>query len=208
MRRIGLFFIAVLAGCSLLATTAQAQVDFFIEAEIPAADGATFTVSKVLLPSETFQKQAAGFTALDFGMLSLDTATGIFVPSFFWVIDVGSNGAGFPDLEFAYTDTNNPNGTNNDGTGLGGHGTVSYSEVVDNGNGTQTVNLVRGEALQDADGATLDETETANGFARISFGIATGNASLQEGTAVPFTSADKNGTYSGTYTITATFDIP
>lgn len=208
MHKLGLLFIAILAGSSLIAAPAFAQVDFFLDAEILPADTATFNVSKVLLPGETFQPQAPGFDALDFGVLTLDPVNGIFVPSFYWVIDVGSNGSGFPDLLFDYTDTTNPNGAINDGSGLGGHGTVAYSEVVDNGNGTQTVNLIRGEALQDADGATLDETEYANGFARISFGIATGNPALQEGTAVPFTAADADGVYSGTYTITATFDVP
>lgn len=207
MRKLSIMFIALVAGLILVAAPASAQVDFFIQAEIPAADGATFSVSKVLLPGETFLAQAPGFTALDFGMLTLDTVNGIFVPSFFWVIDVGSNGAGFPDLDFAYGDTNNPNGTNDDGTGLGARGTVAYSEVVTNVGGSQTVNLIRSEALQDADGATLDETEYANGFARLSFGIAGGNAAT-DGTAVPFTAADSPGIYSGTYTITATFDVP
>ena len=210
MRKLALFIISGVTAVVLAASPAAAQTDFFIDAYIPPADGAVYTVSKVTPGTpDVFEVQAAGFDTLDFGQLDLDAGLGIFLPAYFWVVDVGTNGAGFPDLQFAYVDTFNPNGALNDGSGLGGHGTVAYLEVVDNGNGTQTVNLIRGESLNDANSSGgLDETQYANGFARISFGIATGDPGLEEGNAVPFTPADATGTYSGTFTITASFDVP
>ncbi len=206
MKKLLLAVIAALAGLTLMAMPASAQVDFFIDAEVPAANGATFAVSQVTPgPPEVFTP--VNTFNLDFQTLTLDTVNGIFIPSFFWVVDVGSNGAGFPDVQFAYTDTANPNGGLNNGTGLGGRGTIAYAEVVTNTNGTQTVNLIRGESLDDANtSGGIDETDYANGFLRFSVGIATGDPSLSEGSATPFTAADQPGTYSGTLTVTATFD--
>lgn len=208
MKKLFLFLIAVFAGLSLITAPANAQVNFFIDAEIPASDGATFAVSQVDPgPPEVFTPMAPGFTALDFGLLTLDTVNGIFVPNYFWVVDVGANGAGFPDVDFAYTDTVNPNGALNNGDGLGGRGTIAYSEVVTGVGGAQTVNLIRGESLAEANtSGGIDELDYADGFLRFSIGIATGDPLLQEGTAVPFTAADAAGTYSGTLTVTATFD--
>ena len=187
-------------------TTVFAQVDFTVQAEVPASTAATFAVSQVTPgPPEVFTP--VNTTDLNFGQLSLDTVNGIFVPAFFWVVDVGVDGAGQPDVAFSYTDTANPNGALNDGSGLGGRGTISYAEVVTNPDSTQTVNLIRGEALQDANtSGGIDETDYVNGFLRFAVGIATGDPSLQEGTATPFTGLDASGNYSGTLTVTATFD--
>ncbi len=208
MKKLILFLIAVFAGLSLIAVPAHAQVNFSIEADVPASNGATFAVSQVDPgPPEVFTPMAPGFTALDFGLLSLDTANGIFVPAFFWVVDVGANGAGFPDVAFSYTDTANPNVGLNNGTGLGARGTIAYSEVVTNPDLSQTVNLIRGESLQQTNSsAEINENDYSDGFLRFSVGIATGDPLLQEGNATPFTALDNPGTYSGTLTVTATFD--
>jgi len=195
-----------LFGLSMATAAAFAQVEFTISAEIPAANGATFSVSRVFPgPPEVFVP--VDTTDLDFLQLTLNTELGIFLPSFFWVIDIGSNGAGNPDVEFAYTDTANPNGTPNDGTGLGDHGTIAYAKVVTHDDSSQTVNLIRGESLDEST-TSPDILETAidGGFLRVTVGIATGDEALQEGTATPFTAADEAGTYSGILTITATFD--
>lgn len=209
MKKIILFLVAVFAGLSLIAVPAHAQSEsFFIEAELPASGTATFTVSQVIPGSpETFIQQAPGFDALDFSLLTLDTVNGIFLPSYFWVVDVGADGAGSPDVAFSYADTANPNGGLNNGTGLGGRGTIAYSEVVTNPDLSQTVNLIRGESLQQTNtSAEISETDYADGFLRFSVGIATGDISLQEGTATPFTALDNPGNYTGTLTVTATFD--
>lgn len=183
------------------------SVPFTIDAEILSSSTATFNVSKVTPPGTSKDDwQAYASTNLDFGTLTLDTDTGIFAPAQYYVIDVGVNGAGNPDIDTLYSDTANPNGAPNDGTGLGRRGTVAYSEVITNLNGTQTVNLIRGESLSQADGGLVGETQFAAGFLRVSVGIATGDPTLQEGNAVPFTTLDQPGVYSGTLTISATFD--
>ncbi|MBP9854053.1 MAG: hypothetical protein KBD53_04205 [Candidatus Omnitrophica bacterium] len=207
MKKLFLSLVAVLAGLSLTVAPVYAQVQFFVDAELPASNGATFAVSQVDPgPPEVFTLQAPGFDALDFGLLTLDVDNGIFLPDYYWAIDVGANGAGSPDLAFAYTDTANPNGGLNNGTGLGGRGTIAYMEVLTGSGGAQTVNLIRGEALQQSNtSGGIDETDY-DGFLRFAVGIATGDPLLQEGNAVPFTASDNPGTYSGTLTVTATFD--
>lgn len=208
MKKLILTMIALFSGLSLIVAPVYAQVNFFVDAELPASNGATFAVSQVDPgPPIVFTAMPAGFTALDFGLLSLDPVNSIFLPDYFWVIDVGVNGAGGADVQFAYTDTANPNGALNNGHGLGGHGTISYAEVVTNPDLSQTTNVIRGEALQQSNtSGGIDETDYQNGFLRLSVGIATGDPLLQEGNATPFTSLDQPGTYSGTLTITATFD--
>jgi len=200
MRKLKLLLLISIGSVFLATAPANAQVDFFIDAEIPLAGNATFSVSKVTPgnpdvfdPMDTFN--------LDFGILSLDEVNFIFLPAFFWVIDVGSDGIGFPDLDFVYVDTANPNGALNDGSGLGGHGTVTFSEVDGN-----TVTLIRGQSFQQTDGDSINDEDHPDGFLRIAIGIATGDPNLEEGDAVPFTQADVNGPYSGTLEITAFFD--
>lgn len=204
MKKTWLMMIGMVA---LSASVANAQSQpFTVQANVPAATSASFSVSKVIPGTpETFVPTAT--TNLDFGTLTLDTTNNIFVPAHFWVIDVGANGAGSPDIAVTYTDTANPNGALNNGTGLGRRGTISYAEVVTNADLSQTVNLIRGESLSQANtSGGVNETAFDNGFLRVSVGVATGDPALQEGNATPFTALDNPGNYSGTVTLTATFD--
>jgi hypothetical protein len=199
--------VVVLAVTVLVAQNVFAQAQpFTVQANVPASSTATFNVSRVVPGTpEVFTPTAT--TNLDFGTLAFNTGLGIFLPAHFWVIDVGANGAGSPDIGVTYTDTANPNGALNGTNGLGRRGTIAYSQVVTNPNLSQTVTLIRGESLAQSNTAGgVNETAFAAGFLRVSVGIATGNVSLQEGNATPFTSLDKPGTYSGTVTLSATFD--
>ena len=198
---------AGLVSVFMLVTPIQAQqVPFTVQAQVPAASAATFTVSRVTPGNpEVFTK--VNTTNLDFGQLTLDTENGIFLPAFYWVIDVGSNGAGRPDLQVAYSDTSNPNGNLNNGKGLGGRGTITYAEVVVNPDLTQTVNVIRAESLaQSNTSGGVNENAFANGFLRLAVGLATGELDVEVGNAAPFTTGDNPGNYAGTVTLTTTFD--
>jgi hypothetical protein len=190
-------------------TASQAfAVDFTIEADLPASNGATFAVSKVTKNASN-QDVFTAFpsTNLDFLTLSLNTDLGVFLPTFAFAIDVGANGAGQPDIQASYTDTANPNGALNNGDGLGGHGTITFLEVVTNPDLTQTSNVINGMSLGEVTAfSPIQETAFADGFLRIFVGMATGDPNLDEGNATPFTALDQPGTYSGTLTLTATFD--
>ncbi len=205
MKKLGLNLFALFAILGLTASIASAQSSetFTVQAEILPSNGATFSVSKVT-PGNPDQFQSVNTTDLDFGVLTLNTNLGIFLPSFFWVIDVAPNGAGNPDIDIEYLDTGAPAGAI---ATLGQRGTISFAEVIPQPNNQpDQVNVIKGESLAEADGDSIDETQFAAGFARISVSTATGDPNLQEGTAQPFTALDKDGVYNGQLKITTTFD--
>lgn len=203
--RIAAIALAVL----LIGVPVFAQVSFFINANLPASNTASFAVSRVLVgPPLTFQPQPAGTVNLNFGTLALDPVNGIFVtsPAHYWVIDVGSNGAGMPDILADYTDTASPNGALNNGEGLGGRANFNYAEIVTNPDLSQTTNDIATVALDDVQSLAIPETAFSDGFLRMSVGLATGDPAGPTTDATPFTAADQPGAYTGTLTVTATFD--
>lgn len=215
MKKLTLILALVLSVLLAIVPLISAEI-FNIEAVLPASSSATFTVSRVV-PGTPEVFTVVATNDLNFSTLTLDPVNFIFLPAFFWVVDIGTDGAGQPDLQFLYADTANPNGALNNGTGLGGHGTISYQKVVTNSDLTQTVTLIRGEALQQANtSGGINETDFAGGFLRVSVGIATGDPGdsdatpprppAEEGNAAPLTQSDAPGTYSGILTMTATFD--
>jgi len=205
MKRSGFNFFTLLGVLVLMPAIASAQSSesFTVQAEILPSNGASFSVSRVI-PGDPDDFQSVNTTDLDFGVLTLNTELGIFLPAFFWVIDVGPNGAGNPDIEIEYLDTGSPAGAI---ATLGQRGTISFSEVIPQpNNAPDQVNFIKGESLAEANGDSVDETQFANGFVRISVATATGDPKLQEGTAKPFTTLDKDGIYNGSLKVTATFD--
>jgi hypothetical protein len=216
------FVIGLLLSAFVLLTTggkafAQKQ-DFIVRATIPAANGATFVVSKITQTANglTFTPQAT--TTLDFLTLPFVTkdaqgnSLNIFLAPFFWGIDVASNGAGNPDVQIQYTDAQNPNATAANGrAGLTKKGTLTAFRVqqsVVNGNTVDTPTVIRQGILGAFTGAgqtIQDQIDLKTGFLRIFLGISTGDPAGVAGSE-PFTALDKPGVYSGTLTLTATFD--
>lgn len=175
--------------------TANAEI-FTISANVPAATGATFAVSKVTGGQFTPQDS----NNLNFGELTLFPDLGIFLAPFYYAIDVGgSGGSGIPDINVQYTDTGSPAAAT---AALGDRGTFSYASVVNGGNG-DVVTAKGGMSLHQADGLLIDSDNLDGGWLRISVGTATGDENLQEGDAIPFNLGDAPGTYTGTLTLTA-----
>ena len=205
----------ILVGMSLtlaFSTSVVLAEDFDVSASVPASSSATYTVSRVTNGGTTFTPWTNN---LDLGTLKLvDVATPPAPPQFvfltndvFYVIDVGINGVGQPDIDLSYTDIANPNGSPGDGTGLEIHGTVAWAHVT---TGTPDVVVgIDGLSLGETNGITqeIQEEDLSTGdFFRLIVGTATGDPALNEGAATPFTQADAIGPYSGTLTVTATFD--
>jgi hypothetical protein len=182
---------------------------FPVTAEVPAADTAVFTVFQVTGdgtdPSD-WTEQASGFTDLDFGMLSYNSGLGIFLADHFWVIDVGVNGAGNPDVTVTYTEGNNPNSPN---PGLGGHGVISFTRMETDGV-TETQNPLFSSDFGGCSPCNVDETDIDGGWLRMGVGLATGDPDLEEDDATPFTAADAPGegpdAYAGSFLVSAVFD--
>ncbi len=170
---------------------------FTVSATVPGATGGSFAVSKVT--AGVFTSQASNNLA--FGTLTFDATNNIFVSAYYFAIDIaGTGGAGFPNISIAYADTGSPTGAV---AGLGDRGTLSYSKMTQSG-GVDTETAIDGMSLGEANNLTISPSAVAGGWLRINIGIATGDPSLSEGSAVPFTAADAPGAYTGTVTITAT----
>jgi len=183
--------------------------DFPITAFIPAATTVNFVVSQVTPgPVPVFVNQPSlnlNFTTAGTGM-SYDAVNGIWVGSRFFAIDLAptqANGTPAPgtygSITFSYAANVVPAGQAA-AEGLNKRATLTAVRV--NANATET--SLRKGAIGNAF-ANLTNTDVAGGFLRVYVGLATGEtgANAIPG-SVPFTNADKPGTYTGTLTITAT----
>lgn len=201
---------------------AQDPQPFEIRAKIDAASGVEFVVSKVTADANgnitSFVIQET--TILDFLTLPFVTqdnqgnTLNIFLPQFFWAVDVGSLGAGNPDVQIQYVDQGNPNETAGNGrAGLTKKGIVTAFRVEQSTN--QQGQLVDNPVLLLSNifntftgaGQTIqDQTQLVGGFLRLFVGISTG-ANTEPSGAEPFTALDAAGIYSGQLILTATFDV-
>lgn len=184
---------------------------FPITATIPAATTVNFVVSEVTPGATPVFTSHAGlnlnFATAGTGM-SFDATNGIWVGSRFFAIDLApSTAAGVPapgnygSVSFAYSANVVPAGQSAT-EGLNKRGTLTAVRV--NGDASET--KLRSGALGNTF-TNLTNTDIAGGFLRVYVGLATGEAvggvPVVPG-SVPFTNADKPGTYTGTLTITAT----
>lgn len=170
---------------------------FTVSASVPGATGGSFSVSKVT--GGVFAPQASNDLA--FGTLTFDATNNIFVGAYYFAIDIGgTGGSGFPSISVAYADTGSPAGAI---AGLGDRGTFSYSKMTQVG-GVDVETAIAGMSLGESNLLTISPSAVTGGWLRINVGMATGDPTLSEGAAVPFTAADAPGAYTGTVTITAT----
>lgn len=222
MKKLMLTILSVFLMTALSVSKAQAvSENFTIKAAITAASGVNFVVSKVTADANGNITSFVTQDTKDLDFLTLPFVTkdaqgntlNIFVAPFFWAIDVGSLGAGNPDVQIQYTDGLNPNSGKNTRAGLTKKGiaTVFRVEQTVNQQGNLVDNPVQllssplsgftgtGQTIQ-------DQTQLVGGFFRMFVGISTGASSEPSG-AEPFTALDVPGTYSGTLKLTATFDV-
>lgn len=185
--------------------------DFAITASIPAANTVNFIVSEVT-PSDppvfvSYPSTNLSFDTAGLGMKYL-AGPNIWVGDHFFAIDLspsdGTNPAPgtYGSISFSYSAQVVPAGQP-PGEGLNKRATLAAVKV----NSDATENLLRAGALGNSFTA-ITNSEVAGGFLRVYVGTATGeldtnNNPLIPG-SVPFTNADKPGTYTGTLTITAT----
>jgi hypothetical protein len=184
---------------AVTATVASAATEnFVVSAEIPAATGITFTVFEIV--GGQFPESPNATTDLDFD-LTFNSELGVYFPTSFYAIDVGtSGGAGTPDVQFAYANTNNPNAAAG-GNGLGSKGTITVVRAAD----PETPEVILEQAtLSNINGVSVPFTDIAGGFLRSYVGLASGDPNTDPAGAEPFTNADAPGTYEGVLTITAT----
>ena len=178
----------------MLAGRTPAWTDTFpVSVTIPAANSATFTVSKVI----NNQFQATGNNNLSF-TTTFDAENNTFLGDFFYAIDVApGGGAGGVDIDIDYADTSV-------NTGLGTHAIGTVVKATSNpADGEQ---LLKREILDDLNNVTIFGNQVTGGFMRMYVGLATGDpdaSPAEPASAVPFNTGDAPGLYSGTLTLTA-----
>ncbi len=204
--RKNLLVMMVMLGLVMVSTSvsyAQSKVDFLVTAEIPAASSVSFNVASVNPgPPITFTPIAT--TSLNFDM-ALNASLGIYLPTSFFAIDVApTGGAGTPDVQIEYTDTNNPNSSIGK-NGLAAKGVATVVQVVGGpAPSDQSENPLEKETLGGINGTTISAATISGGFMRLYLGIATGEVGVDPAGAEVFTNSDNPGSYEGTLTLTAT----
>jgi hypothetical protein len=209
-----LFLLTVLAVA--LSASAAFAAAFPITATIPAATTVNFIVSEVTPPATAggnpvFASHPGlnlNFATAGQGM-EYKSDIGIWAGSRFFAIDLApSTSTGTPapgtygSVAFSYSANVVPSGQDAS-EGLNKRATLTAVKVV----GTTETELRKGAIGNTF--SSLSNADVAGGFLRVYVGLATGQT-VTGGTtplipgSVPFTNADKPGTYTGTLTITAT----
>ena len=207
MKKIILLAVAALFVCAT-ASFASITGTFASAASLPAATDVNFVVSNVTNgPPITFTQVGSGHaTSLAWGTgdMQFDSSFRIWTGKYYYAIDLsptdGVNPApgNYSSITFGYSGESNPSGQAA-GAGLGQKAIfapVRVNGVVETGIGGPT-------ALKNAGShATIVQADLAGGYLRVYVALYTGSPAVAD--AVPFSNGDIAGSYSGTFTITAT----
>lgn len=200
---------------ALVAIGQVSSEDFIIEVDIPQADSANFLVWKLVagqpFPANPEQSNTLNFTTT---LTQFQDGASAFLGDNFYAIDVfPTGGAGLLNVNVTYADTQNQNGSLNDGTGIGGKGiaTVVRAPIeIDSQNPAffDEAQLSR-TLLQDVPAiifaSDIEDPQARASFMRMYVGLATGDPAAtppEPVGAVPFNLADQPGLYSGLLTLT------
>lgn len=200
---------------ALVAIGQVSSEDFIIEVDIPQADSANFLVWKLVagqpFPANPEQSNTLNFTTT---LTQFQDGSSAFLGDNFYAIDVfPTGGAGLLNVNVTYADTQNQNGSLNDGTGIGGKGiaTVVRAPIeIDSQNPAffDEAQLSR-TLLQDVPAiifaSDIEDPQARASFMRMYVGLATGDPAAtppEPVGAVPFNLVDQPGLYSGLLTLT------
>lgn len=203
----------------LLSNVVYADVGVFpIQATLPAATQVKFLIADVTPGNPpTFSAHQIGNNTLSFDAanvgMQFSSTTGAWTGKKFFAIDLSpSDGTGNPapanygSVAFVYGNNTVPAGQVAD-EGLNKRGTITVVKVV-GAQGSQTEQaLISARAIGVGSIPSVTSAQASGGFLRIYVGLSTGeqnNGVPVASNSVPFTNADKPGTYTGTLTITAT----
>ena len=131
-----LSLIAAALFLSLQASTGWAATTLTVSATVPAATGLSLTVTPVNATTNVFGTSSTTATTITFGPLTFSTTLGIYLPTNYYAIDLGTTGgAGTPVVAVTYVEGTNPNGVATNG--LGTKTTATF--VTEAVSGTTTV---------------------------------------------------------------------
>lgn len=196
----------VLAGLFLFSQAAMAQVPLTVSATVPAATGLQLTVTPVNATTNVFGTPSTTATTLPFGTLTFNTTLGIYLPTNYFAIDIGTTGgAGTPIVNVTYAEGTNPNAVATNGLGTKSVATF-VTEAVSGSTTTETLSSLGKKRLIDLTGTAGQLSTIPSGsYERVYVGIWTGSttAPADPTNGKPFSNTDVGGTYTGTLTFTA-----
>ncbi len=195
----------VLTGLFLISQAAMAQIPLTVSATVPAATGLQLTVTPVNSTTNAFGTPSTTATTLPFGTLTFNSTLGIYLPTNYFAIDLGTTGgAGVPIVNVTYAEGTNPNGVATNG--LGTKTTATFvTEAISGGSTVESSSSLGKKRLIDLTG-TVGQLSTipTGSWERVYVGVWTGSttAPADPANGKPFSNTDKGGTYTGTLTFT------
>ena len=127
----------IIGALFLLGQTAMAQTTLTVSATIPSATGLSLAVTRVNATTNVFGAVLTTATTLPFGTLTFSPSLGIYLPTNYFAIDIGTTGgAGSPIVAVTYTEGTNPNGASSNNGGLGTKSTATFATETLSGSST------------------------------------------------------------------------
>jgi hypothetical protein len=193
----------LIAGLFLVSQAAMAQTTqtLTVSASIPTPTSLVLTVTPINASTNVAGTPSTTATTIPFGTLVFNSSLNIYLPTNYFSVGLGTNGAGTPTVDVTYTEGSNPNGTSN---GLGTK-TMATFVTANTTTGAETVASIGKQILSNLTGnnGLLSSIPTGS-YEKVYVGICTGNPTTDATNCKPFTTTDAGGTYTGTLTFTAT----
>ncbi|MBN2483613.1 MAG: hypothetical protein JXD21_05390 [Candidatus Omnitrophica bacterium] len=183
MKRVVMFLFLVSFLLVSVAGYTQASKQFVVTATVPKAESLSVTLSRVSAANEDIWTSASNIA---FGELKLKN--GIFLSDYYFVADVGVNG-GTP-----WTVQHSVGGDFANANGIGDNVNVTFvQQLTSNTEGWNQKYTIANS------NRSYTNTQLGNGWLRVYYGIATGEAGTPGN---PITGTEQAKTYSGTVTFT------
>lgn len=182
---------------------AQTVQTLTVSASIPTPTSLQLTVTPINATTGVPGTPSTTATTIPFGTLTYSTSLGIYLPTNYYSVALGTNGAGVPIVAVTYTEGSNPN--NNAANGLGTKSTATFV-TANSSTGVETVSSLGKKRLIDLTGTAGELSTIPSGsYEKVYVGIWTGSttAPADPSNGKPFTTTDTGGTYTGTLTFTA-----
>ena len=192
---------------SQVATVQAAAQTLTVSATVPQATGISITVTPVNATTNVFGTPSTSATTLPFGTLTYNAANGIYLPSQYFAIDLGSTGgAGSPIVAVTYVEGTNPNLVATNGLGTKTTATFALEQYTSpTTSPIETISTLGKKRLIDLTGTAGEVATIPSGdWERVYVGVWTGSttAPADPSNGKPFVNTDNAGTYTGTLTFT------
>jgi hypothetical protein len=196
MKRILILTMALVFGATALCFAASSKT-INVTAAVPLQSGGlNVSVSKIRSTDDAWVQ--TGDIPVDFGTLTYNTTYGIFLPTYYYAVDVGV----IDNSGTAWTLTHTRASVKKDSTNnLDSSINVTFVKQV----GTGTPTELKKVTFANSNNTAYTKANLTGGWLRIYYGIAAGDPKKPDASGAELITMDKPyGTYAGTVTITLT----